>query len=193
MIKQLSLAILLAVPAMAGSSKGPIAQPAPAPAPSGPSFDNVDLGYSHGFDADSNGIGLGTSYSFTDNLFASVGLGLSGTDGLDDFGASTLLGGHVTIAPRTEFVVKAGALFLVPDKGDNDVFFTASAGAATMLGNIEADLFATYIANDSDTWIGSLGFWVPVASKIDLGVSAAMNLDNTDDWSLSGGVRFRFK
>jgi hypothetical protein len=193
MIKHLSLALLLAAPALAGSSKAPI-PPTPPPAPqAGPSFDNVDLGYSRGMESDSNGIGIGTSYSFTDNLFGAVSLGLSGADSLNDFSATTLLGGHITIAPRTELVIKAGALFLVPDKGNDDVFFTASTGVATMLGSVEADLLGTYVATDSDLWLGSLNFWIPVAGKIDFGIGASTNLEDTKDWSLNAGIRFRFK
>jgi hypothetical protein len=194
MIKQLSLALLLAAPVFAGPSKAPIPQPQPPPAPpAGPSFDNIGLGYSRGIESDSNGIGLGTSYSFTDNLFGEIGLGLSGADSLSDFSATTLLGGHISLAPTTALYAKAGALFLVPDKGDDDVVFTASTGVATMLGSIEADLAATYVGTDNDAWIGSLNFWVPVAGKIDLGIGAATDLDNTDSWSLNAGFRFRFK
>ncbi len=195
MIKNALLVALLAsaMPAIAGTpSKNPVTPPPPPPAKK-LSYDNVTAGYSRAIDAEADAIGAGVSASFTENLFGTAGIGFAGVSGLDNFSANVNVGGHVPLATDFDLVATAGVLFSVPDEGDDDAFFTASAGFRTFLGPVDAFIGATYVDANDGIWQGNIALWVPVAAKFDIGIGAAMNLEETDDWSLSGGFRYRFK
>lgn len=196
MKKTLILALVAAaLPALAGTAsknpKNPVVQPPPPPAVL--SYDNVSVAYGHSFLGDGNSVGGSLSATVFQNIFATGGVAFSGNNGLDDFSAHASLGAHFALAQNLDLVTTAGAFFSVPDKGDNDTFFTASAGLRTFLGPVDTTVGATFVDTNDGLWIASVSFWVPVCANWDVGVGAGMNLEHTEDWSISGGFRYRFK
>lgn len=189
--------VAAAMPAFAGTSgKAPVA-PAPAPEVASFSYDNVNLLYTAGFvdsEAEVDGLSTEVNVSIFGPLYFSGLVGISGDDSIDDvFTARAALGVHFPIvAGAVDLFAEAGALFYDVEGGADDTVFTASSGLRAFLGPVDAELAVTYADLENAEWALSTMFYIPVVGSLDVGVGAAVNLDDTDFWSLSGGIRYRF-
>ena len=189
--------VAASLPAFAGTpAKNPVTPPPPAPA-AGFSYDNVSLAYTAGFnnsDHVSDGLSAAVNVSITDMIFGYAGLGFSGDGSLDDvFSARAGAGAHFAlVAGKLDAVLTAGAVYVDVDAGDEDFAFQGGAALRAFLGPIDTTLGVNYTDLGDGVWTGNVSFWIPVASKLDVGVGAGLNLEETDFWSLSGGIRYRF-
>lgn len=190
--------VAAAMPAFAGSSaKAPVA-PAPAPEVASFSYDNVNLLYTAGFvesSAEVDALSSEVNVSITDWLYFSGAVGISGDDSIDDVFTARASGGvHFPIvAGALDFFAEAGIGFYDVEGGDDQTVFVGSAGFRAFLGPVDTELAFTYADVDfGAVWNGNLTFWVPVVGGLDVGAGAGLNLEDTDLWSLSGGIRYRF-
>jgi hypothetical protein len=194
MNKILILALVAsAMPALAGTSKNPVAPVEPPPAP-GLSYDFVAVGYNRGFSdvgSDTDAIGAAFSMSFTENLFGQVGAGLSGVDGLDDFSASALVGAHVNVIGDVDFILGAGAAYA--DSTDEDVAFISTAALRSFIGPVDASVGVNYADFGGGSWTGFVALWVPITEQLDIGINGGIDLENSDNYTLGGGFRYRFQ
>lgn len=190
--------VAAAMPAFAGSSaKAPVA-PAPAPEVRSFSYDNVNLLYTAGFiesDAEVDGLSSEVNVSITDWLYFSGQVGISGNDSIDDvFAGRASLGAHFPIvAGALDFFAEAGVAYAEVDGGGDETVFAGSAGIRAFLGPVDTELSVSYADISSESaWTGNIMFWVPIVGGLDVGGGAGLYLEDTDFWSLSGGIRYRF-
>jgi hypothetical protein len=189
--------VAAAMPALAGTSaKAPMA-PAPAPEVRSFSYDTVNLLYTAGFlssDHLSDALSTEVNVSIVGPLYFSGLVGIGGVDSIDDdFSARAALGVHFpVVAGAVDFFAEAGAVYFDTEVAGDDTLFTASAGLRAFLGPVDAELAVSYTDLESNEWNLGAMFYIPVVGALDVGVGASLNLEETDFWTLSAGIRYNF-
>jgi hypothetical protein len=179
--------------------KTPVLQPTPA-APPPPlcntiSYDFVQAQYHHLFSEDypSDGFGIATSKSLTDNLFGFANYNQY-FDGTELLSIDAGLGYHVPVTQCIDFVVKAASVY------DDSIYgsaFSGSGGLGFRMGLtswLQVDVFYHgfwYKFEDySNSGSAAVILREVIAPKLDVVLSGSVG---QEDWqTVSAGLRFNF-
>lgn len=160
-------------------------------------YEEVDVDFGGGIDADGDGFSIGGSVPVGDSWFIFAGYGSSDLESVIDLTVLTIgAGWHTSIAPNTDFFAALGFADGEVDVSgfgsEDDSGYSIEAGIRSMMSN-ELELYGSISQIDFDGFGDgttlNAGLWYTVSGNLALGLGASFEDDIT---SYGVGVRLYF-
>ncbi len=160
-------------------------------------YEEVDVDFGGGIDADGDGYSVGGSVAIGDSWFVFAGYGTSDLESVVDLTVLTIGGGwHTSIAPNTDFFAALGfadgEIDLSGFGSEDDTGYSVEVGLRSMV-NEKLELTGSVSQVDFDdfgdgTTINA-GLWYTLSGNLALGLGASFEDDVT---SYGAGIRLYF-